>query len=207
MCAIVGIYNSAKSAELAAVMLHALQHRAIDYAGMATSDRTHLYQYGDAGVVRSIFTKKELDRLHGRSAIGHTRYPTVNDKEHPDRLHIQPIRGIWKGEEFFLAHNGNLTNRRELEELLGNMPFETSMDTECIVRLLERETDTFRESLVSVTKKLRGSYALVILFKDRLVAVQDPSGNRPLSVGARDDSYLVASETCAFTSIGAKHPF
>lgn len=203
MCGIFGVFNARKAAEWVVIGLHGNQHRAIDYAGVVSSDGSHLYRHAGAGLARQVFSDaRVLDRLHGRHAIGHIRYPTVEDD--PTRENFQPILGNYGGEPFALAHNGNLTNRSELEQLIGGT-MATSMDTECIVRLLEKfHTGDLIEDLKRVFSHLRGSYALCILMRERLVAALDPSSNRPLALGRKDESWFISSETCGFGGAGAE---
>lgn len=204
MCGVFGVFNARKAAELTAMGLHAMQHRAIDYAGIASTDGTNLYRERGAGLARKVFDGTVLDRLHGKSALGHIRYPTVNDD--PTRDNVQPVRGNWNGVPFAIAHNGNLTNGAELQGLLSDARLSTSLDTEHIVRLLELcRSPKVEDGLCAVLRRVEGSFALGILLPDRLIAVRDPAANRPLSVGRIDDSYFVSSETCAFPMVGAKH--
>lgn len=204
MCGIFGVFNARKAAELSVIGLHGIQHRAIDYAGIVSTDGEHFYRERGRGIARQVFSKEMLDRLHGKSAIGHIRYPTVADN--PTKDNTQPIQGQYGGESFALAHNGNLTNTAELAALVEPLTLSTSMDTEYIVRLLQKDGgDDFEKSLARVCCSLRGSYALVILLKDRLIAVRDPSGNRPLSIGEADGAYFISSETCVFPNLSADH--
>lgn len=204
MCGVFGVFNARKAAEWTVIGLHGNQHRAIDYAGIVSSDGSNLYRHAGPGLARQVFAdKRVLDRLHGRHAVGHIRYPTVADD--PNRENLQPVMGNYGGEPFALAHNGNLTNRDELSKLLGKTTLATSMDTEYIVRLLEKfHTGDLVEDLKRVFSRLRGSYALCILMRERLVAALDPSSNRPLSVGRKDESWFVSSETCGFGGVGAE---
>ncbi len=205
MCGLFALFGIRKAAELTVIGLHGLQHRAIDYAGIVSSDGNYLYRESGPGLARQVFTKEMLDRLHGKSALGHIRYPTVADD--PTRDNTQPIMGHYRGVPFALAHNGNLTNVEELRKLLPNVPFLTSSDSEYILRLLERgTTGNLEEDLARVLKQLRGSFALVLIFPDRLIAVRDPQGNRPLSLGTINGGGLcLSSETCMFPNLDVRH--
>ncbi len=203
MCGIVGLWNITKAAEHAAFALHAEQHRARDYAGIMTSDGEHAYRHAGAGIASVVFNQKTLDQLHGHHAIGHLRYPTVNDDEQRDNT--QPIQGFFRHSWIGVAHNGNLTNVEEIKHNhLSSAKFATSMDTECIVRLITEEggRDGVLETIARALSKVRGSYALTVLLPDRLLAIRDPSGNRPLVWGKYQGGYAVASETCALTALG-----
>jgi amidophosphoribosyltransferase len=204
MCGLIGIKNVRKAAELAVVGAHELQHRARTYAGAASSDGERMYMHAGKGLAREVFTSAWLNRLHGTDAVVHVRYPTDADME--DRDNTQPIRGIYKGKDFALAHNGNLTNVKELRELLPQgSKFSTSTDSEYIVRLIEHlQTGNLRQDLSRVFSLLKGSFALVILMHDCVIAVMDSRNNHPLSIAKLNDGYCVASETCAFPIVGAK---
>ncbi len=204
MCGIFGIWNAPKAAELTVIGLHGNQHRAKDYAGMVSTDGPHFYRERGTGIARQVFTKELINLLHGRATLGHIRYPTVNDDRTRDNT--QPIMGTYDGTPIAIAHNGNLTNVAELKKLLPHSRMSTSMDTEYILRLLEqRVTGDLEADLSAVFSLLRGSFALGILRGDRLIAVRDGSGNRPLSIGRVNGSYCISSETCVFANLDAAH--
>ncbi len=206
MCGIFGAVDIRQAAELTVIGLHGNQHRAIDYAGIVSSDGERFYREVGTGLVRRVFTKGKIDNLHGKDALGHIRYPTVADDE--TRENIQPIVGDYAGTPIAIAHNGNLTNTEELKTLVPASQIHTSMDTEYILRLLEARATgngNIEEDLVSVFALLRGSFALGILLPNRLIAVRDKSGNRPLSIGTFNGGYCISSETCAFPNVGAKY--
>lgn len=204
MCGVFGVFDVDSAAGLTVLGLHNIQHRAIDYSGIVSSDGEHVYRFCGMGIARRVFTEKELAHLHGRHALGHIRYPTVTDD--CTRDNTQPIVGTVQGIPIAIAHNGNITNREELEKLLPNKKFSTSMDTELILRLLEAQNDgDFDTNLSTVLNLLRGSFSLGILLPDRLIAARDPQGNRPLSVAKMNGGYCISSETCAFPSVGAKY--
>lgn len=203
MCGIFAVWNMRKAAELTVIGLHGIQHRAIQYAGIVSSDGYNLFRESGKGVARQVFSADMLNRLHGRAALGHIRYATVVDD--PARDNTQPLMGVYNGARFAVAHNGNITNVPELKKLLGNRRMETSIDTEYIVRLIEQcDTGQHEADIARALAHVRGSFALSILFPDRLIALCDKSGNRPLSVGAVNGSYVVSSETCAFSGVGAE---
>lgn len=203
MCGIVALFNVLKAAELTAVGLHIIQHRAREYAGIVASDGDELYVKHGKGLVWQAFKDAEtLDLLHGRSALGHIRYSTSSDvgDKHAD---AQPLVGTYQGKRFALAHNGNITNVDELSKLVPAKRIKTGMDTEYVLRLLEMENSgDIERDLRKVLPKLKGSVTIAILLPDKLVVVVDGSANRPLTIGTIDDGYVVASETCAITNIG-----
>ena len=202
MCGIFGVYNAKKAAELTVIGLHGNQHRAIDYAGIVTSDGRNLHRERGPGLARQVFDKETLNRLHGMHAVGHIRYPTVTDDAHRDN--IQPLLGVYGRGQIALAHNGNLTNRSELEPLLKTPILATSIESELILRLLEeRQTGDIVVDLTHIFSLLKGSYCLGILLPDRLIAVRDRSASHPLSIGIQNGSYFVSSETVAFGGLDA----
>ena len=206
MCGIVGVWNARKAAELTVVGLHGNQHRARDFAGVVSTDGENMYRQCGEGLARVVFTEKMLHYLHGKSALGHIRYPTVADD--PRRDNIQPILGLYKETPFAIAHNGNLTNLDELREIIPKRKLTTSLDSEFIVRLLEHFcTGDIVADLKKVFGLIKGSCTIALLLPNELIAVRDKSGNRPLSIGQRGESFFISSETVALTSMGAEFLF
>jgi len=203
MCGIVGVFNVPNAAELTALGLHTIQTRARDGCGIVSSDGSNLYRKAGPGLVADVFPQRELDLLHGRNTLGHIRYSTVDDNETRDNT--QPIKGRMNGCEFALAHNGNITNVSELKAgALKGVTLATSMDTECAVKLLSRETEcgVLFDQIDRALSHLEGSYTFGLLMHDRLIAVRDPHDNRPLVWGKLNDGYVIASETSALTGLG-----
>ncbi len=207
MCAIIGISDARKAAELAAQALHAQQHRAEDCAGVASSDGSNLYLEQGTGLVGEALSRDALNRLHGKAAIGHTRYATAlgeDESKVEGQVNIQPIHGLYGTEEFYIAHNGNIVNHLELRKRFLDIRFKTAMDSEVIARLLTRSyTGDLVADVISAVKPIVGSGSIVILFRDKMIALRDPSGNRPLEWGRLGDGFVFASETCALQSLGA----
>jgi len=206
VCGIFGVFNAGgEAAEQVAIGLHALQHRAIDYAGIVSTDGQNFFVEKGAGTARQVFSEDSgrLSRLHGPSALGHIRYPTVTDDETRDN--IQPIVMSCEAGQFALAHNGNLTNvaalRRELEKRGG--PLKTSMDTECFGRLFCEAGGLIVAKIAQAVGQIRGTVTMCMLFKDCLIGIRDPSGCNPLSIGRRENTWFLASETCAFDMVEA----
>jgi amidophosphoribosyltransferase len=157
------------------------------------------------GEVEEIFTPPVLAELPGNLAIGHTRYSTAGDKA---LLNAQPIMIDCNKGKVALGHNGNLTNaaewRRKLEHR-GSI-FQTNSDTEVIVHLLARsQARNLTGALGDALNQVEGAYSLLVLTTDELIAVRDPRGFRPLSLGKLGDAWLVASETCAFDLLNAQY--
>ncbi len=201
MCAIFGVFNVREAAKVTCTGLHAQQHRATDGAGIVTFDGAHLHRKAGHGLALDVFTDAELDRLHGRSAIGHLRYSTVEDNAVFENL--QPIvKRCLDRSEVAIAHNGNITNVHELKAALPDVEWQTSIYTEIIVeRFCRSKGTTVVERLNEALTGVAGSYSLLLLYQNQLIAVRDQSGNRPLYIGHLGRSMFVASETCAVNDI------
>lgn len=204
MCGIFGVVGIRKAAELTAIGLHVNQHRAVDYVGIVSSDGSpQLYREVGNGIARRVFKMRKLNRLHGNDALGHIRYPTVVDDK--QRENIQPVIGKYGTMPIAIAHNGNITNTDELKRLIPGAKFTTSMDTEVILRLLEAgRSGDLETDLMDTLRMLEGSFSLGVLMPDRLIAVRDRRGNRPLSIGKLNGGHCVSSETCAFPNVDAE---
>lgn len=207
-CGLFGVYNNDKldTARLAYFGLYAVQHRGQEGCGIAVNDNGSIYGHKGMGLVPDVFTEKVLDRLNGRIAIGHTRYSTTGGNLQEN---CQPLIVNYKKGRLALAHNGNLVNagqlRRELED--EGAIFQSSTDSEVIANLISRyriRYASIEEVLVQTMKTIRGAFALVIITPKRLVGMRDPWGLRPLCIGRLDNSYVLASESCALDSVGAK---
>ncbi len=209
MCGILGLFGVRDAATLLTLGLHGLQHRGGDGVGIVTTDGNRFYVEGGHGTVYQVLPEQKLALLPGETGIVHARYPTSSLGESASRetlSTIQPILGRYSNQAIAVAHNGNITNLEYLDTLLTGVTRTTSMDTEYVLRLLELyETGHIEQDLAHVLSLLEGSVTLVILLPDRLIAVRDKSGCRPLSIGKVGDGYCVASEDCVFPSLRAAH--
>jgi amidophosphoribosyltransferase len=204
-CGVFGIHAPGRDvARLAYFGLYALQHRGQESAGIATSEGGHIMAMRDQGLVSQVFDEEKLRALQGEMAVGHVRYSTTGANSWENS---QPV---WRADrrELALAHNGNLINAVELHGELRErgVTFRSTSDSEVIAALLStHEAETLEDAVADVMRRAEGAYSTVVMTKDRIVAFRDPAGLRPLSIGLlEDDSYCVASETCAFDIIGAK---
>ncbi|MEX0686490.1 MAG: amidophosphoribosyltransferase [Balneolales bacterium] len=212
-CGVFGIFNHPESAVNTYYGLHALQHRGQESAGIVTSNfdternMSVMPMHKDFGLVLNVFDdKKVFKRLVGDSAIGHNRYSTSGSSTNPSN--IQPFRVHYKNGNMALAHNGNLTNARDLRRMFSNkgVLFQSSSDTELILHLIAQSNElTQMGQILDGLSQIKGAYCLMMLTDDKLIAVRDPNGFRPLALGKLDDAYIVASETCAFDIIGATY--
>lgn len=206
-CGVFGIYAQDESinvAEAAYYGLFALQHRGQESAGIAVADGKGIKHYRNLGLVPEVFDEEILHGLTGRISIGHVRYSTFGSK---DVINSQPLVARCKIGMLALAHNGNLVNadalRAQMED--DGAFFQTSVDTEVILSLIARESSKgLIEAVRAMMEKVRGSYALVLLAKDKLIGIRDPYGIRPLCLGRVGNSFVLASESCALDAVGAE---
>jgi amidophosphoribosyltransferase len=204
-CGVFGIYSlKGNIAEFIFYGLQALQHRGQESAGIAVSDGENILIFKDLGLVSQVFSEQNLAPLQGSIGIGHTRYSTTGRNVWKNS---QPHYRMFRDEVFAIAHNGNLTNTEELrkEQMKKGVRFETTTDTEIIASLIENSgKDNIEDAVEEAIGKIKGSYSLVILTKDKLFAVRDPHGFRPLVLGNLEGSFVIASETCALDIIDAQ---
>ena len=205
-CGIFGIYNHKEAAHLAYLGLFALQHRGQESAGIVSSDGKDVYSHMGEGLVADVFAdKRVLKALKGDIAIGHNRYSTTGTTS---MSNVQPLVAKINLGPVALAHNGNLVNsvqlRRELEDQ-GSI-FQTTNDSEVIIHLVARSRKkTLPERVADACGKLKGAFSLVFLTPETLIVVRDPNGFRPLALGKMLDTWIAASESCAFDLIGANY--
>jgi amidophosphoribosyltransferase len=204
-CGVFGIYNHTEAANLAYLGLYALQHRGQESAGIVASDGQRLRAARAMGHVADAFDERALAGLPGTSAIGHVRYSTAGESKLEN---AQPFLIDCSHGGIAICHNGNLVNAQELrEELVGTGSiFQTTSDTEVLLHLYARsKAATTEDALVESLSQARGAFSLALLTKDRLIAVRDPHGFRPLCIGRLGDAIIVCSETCALDLIGATY--
>ncbi len=204
-CGVFGIYGHKDAAKLTYFGLYALQHRGQESAGIVTSDNGKIHEYRRMGLVTEIFNEDILNKMPGNMASGHVRYSTTGSSV---LKNVQPFMVSHSGKTLAIAHNGNLTNARQLREELESKGsiFQTTIDSEIIVHLVARKIQAgLGESLVKAMKKIEGAYACVLMTEDELIAFRDPNGFRPLCLGTLNGAYVVASETCALDLIDAKY--
>ena len=203
-CGVFGIYGHPEAAILTTLGLHALQHRGQESCGIVTYDNTRFHTEKHMGLVGDSFTGADLpDRLPGHSAIGHNRYSTQGKS---GVRNIQPIFADLAIGGCAIAHNGNLTNARQLRQSLvkEGAIFQTTMDTEVALQLIAKSPrSSMTDKLIDAMSQIEGGYALVALTGKKLIGARDPIGLRPLVLGKLNDAYVLASETCALDIIGA----
>jgi amidophosphoribosyltransferase len=204
-CGVFGVFGHLEAANLTYLGLHALQHRGQEGAGICSSDGKQLFVEKSVGLVADIFSEKRLKRLPGDIAIGHTRYSTAGASA---LKNVQPIMVNFSLGSLAIGHNGNLVNAFELRKDLESEGaiFQSTSDSEVIVHLIANSrAGNLYERIVDALRRLQGAYSLLIMTEDEMIAVRDPYGFRPLSIGKYDGAYVVSSETCAFDLIGAAY--
>ena len=184
--------------------LYALQHRGQESAGIAVSDGHSIQLHKGMGLVSDVVKPRHIDQLKGNIAVGHVRYSTTGGSA---LVNAQPLVFHYLNGMVALAHNGNLTNTVALRRRLATYGsvFQTTTDTEIIANLLARYSqDKLEDALAKCMIDIKGAFALVIMTEDRLVGVRDPMGIRPLCLGSLDGDYVLASESAALDTVGAK---
>lgn len=204
-CGVFGIYGHPNAAELTYYGLYALQHRGQESAGIVSFDGRSFRAHKGMGLVSQIFNGEVLNNLPGSTAVGHTRYSTTGSSH---LRNAQPLTVDCARGQIAIAHNGNLTNAGQLREALeaNGSIFQTTVDSEIILHLMAQPTIGGHENnLIQTVRRIEGAYSLVIMTEQELIGVRDPHGFRPLCIGKiGDDSWVLASETCALDLIHAK---
>lgn len=211
-CGVFGAYNR-NSAQIASEIyygLSALQHRGQESAGIAVCDTygpaNNITWHKDMGLVSEVFHKETLGKLSGNLGVGHVRYSTTGAStvENAQPLVMKYLKGT-----LALAHNGNIVNANELREELeyNGTVFHTTTDSEVIACNLAKErarNGSIEDAIYNTAVKLKGGYALVIASPRKLIGVRDPLGLKPLCLGKKDNTYYLASESCALTAVDAE---
>lgn len=209
-CGVFGILSNQKEnlGKLVYYGLYALQHRGQESCGIVVNDDGVFSSYKDLGLVSEVFSRDTLAHLsEGTMAVGHVRYGTTGGTI---RNNCQPIEVNHQKGKMALAHNGNLSNALELRDKLelSGAIFHTTSDTETIAYMITRERLTapsIEEAVSRTMNSLEGAYSLILMSSAKMIAVRDPYGFRPLCYGKRKDgSYVIASESCALTAVGAE---
>ncbi len=206
-CGVFGIFSdgTVNAAYATYNGLLSLQHRGQESCGIAVNDRGVISYSKAMGLVTESFSHHMLDDLKGRIAVGHVRYSTAGAsvRENAQPLVMRYIKGT-----LAIAHNGNLTNAYELRQLLAKQGciFQTTIDTEVVAYMIARErvnAPSIEESVRRAMPKIHGAYSMIVMSPQKLIAVRDPHGFRPLCIGKVNGSYVFASETCALDACGA----
>jgi amidophosphoribosyltransferase len=206
-CGVFGVYGVGEAVTRVTFFgLFALQHRGQESAGIAVADGSKIRMTRQMGLVTQIFSEDTLRALgQGHIALGHVRYSTTGGSRIQN---AQPVLARGKRHDVCLAHNGNLVNAYELREELKHKGarFEGTSDTEVMARMIaDSPHRDVEEAVKAMVAGARGAYSLIVMTHDRLIAIRDAYGVRPLCLGQLNgDSYVIASETCALNVIGAR---
>ena len=206
-CGIIGVYAPGKNDIARSVYfgLHALQHRGQDSAGIAANSGGKIQYYKDRGLVQEVFSDEIIERLKGDIVIGHVRYPARDDTH---VINAMPLVVYYKDGALALAHNGSLVNGRTLREEMqeSGFIFQTSIDAEIVAVLIAKNLRDYsiEDAILKTLNTVKGAYALVMTAEEKLIGARDPNGIRPLCIGKTKDGFVLASESCAFSLLGAK---
>jgi len=203
-CGVFGVFGSPEASHLTYLGLHALQHRGQESAGIAVVDDGRLTMHRELGLVRDVFSAHVLNRLVGDRAIGHVRYSTAGETHVKN---AQPLAVDYALGSLAVGHNGNFTNYEELREELESQGsiFQSTNDSEVLVHLVARSQEPRAvDRVAAALTRVRGAFSLLFLTNKELIAVRDPHGFRPLSVGKLKGSWVIASEPTAFDLIAAE---
>ncbi len=203
-CGVVGVFGHPEAPKLIYLGLYALQHRGQEGAGIVCSNAGILTAHRGVGLVSDVFKPHKLARVQGNRGIGHVRYSTFGSS---NLRNVQPLVVDYARGSMAVAHNGNLTNaallRAQLEE--AGAIFQATTDSEVILHLISRSrAETFTGCLVDALRQVVGAYSLLATDGEVIVAARDPLGFRPLWLGKLEDTWVVASETCALDIMDAQ---
>jgi amidophosphoribosyltransferase len=205
VCGVTGVFAPQRdAARLAYFALYALQHRGQESAGIAASDGGTIRSHKEMGLLGAIFDEDILSALSGHIAVGHTRYSTTGSSM---VVNAQPLLERTDIGDFAFAHNGNLTNTDDLRDTLSpTTVLQATSDSEVMAKLLVEAKGSMTDRIRSLMARARGAYSVALITDSELYAFRDPWGVRPLSLGVLSDGgYVVASESCAFGTIGARY--
>ena len=204
-CGIVGVFGSPEASIWTYLGLYSLQHRGQESSGIASSDGEKIHKHLGMGLVSDVFDQNVLKELPGHIATGHNRYSTTGSS---NEQNIGPIVVNHKLGTIGVAHNGNLVNSHSLRGKLEDRGsiFQTTTDSEVILHLVAKSwRNSIEEKISEAVQQIEGAFSLVFITKDKLIAVRDQHGFRPLAIGKKKDSFIFASETCAFDLIEAEY--
>jgi amidophosphoribosyltransferase len=209
-CGVIGLWNVPDASAVAALGLHALQHRGQEATGIVSYDGARFHSHKGMGLVGDTFgDAKVIASLPGVNAVGHNRYATTGDTV---LRNVQPLYADFEFGGFAVAHNGNLTNAHVLKRALVRRGclFQSTTDSEVFVHLIAISLySTVVDRLIDALKQVVGAYSLVALSNEALLGVRDPLGVRPLILGRIKSAdgaggWVLASETCALDIMGAE---
>ena len=207
-CGVFGVWGVPNAVEVTYYGLHSLQHRGQEGCGIVTvNEEEQLRRVKGLGLVTEVFNNDNLSTLKGDMAIGHVRYSTAGGGGIEN---VQPFMFRHNSGDFALAHNGNLVNSDQLRRYLedrGSL-FQSTSDSEILAHLIKKNPNERKMPriypIMEALNMIEGAFAFVVMTQRRIYACRDKYGLRPLSLGKLGDGYVVSSETCAFSTIGAE---
>ncbi len=207
MSGIIGIYspNRVDASQIAYYGLYALQHRGQASTGIAVNNNGFVDYHKGQGLVNEVFSKDVIERLIGNIAIGHVRYATSYDSK--DKTNVEPLVVGYRKGALALSLDGSIVNAKALRDELEDkgVIFQSTLDAEVIANLIARyHKDRLEEAIMKALDDIKGSYSIVMMNANSLIVARDPHALRPMVLGKIRDGYIVASETCAFDTIGAE---
>jgi len=205
-CGIVGVYGDKQAAHLSYLALYALQHRGQESSGIVCSDGNDVRRHMAQGLVSDVYADPKIfNYLQGHIAIGHNRYSTTGSTH---LINAQPLLLTGKDGPLAISHNGNFTNSGKLRQQLeatGSI-FQTSTDTEVVAHLIARSKEKeFSAKIIDALRQIQGAFSLVMMTRDRIYAIRDPYGVRPLCIGKKGHTWFIVSETCALDILRAEY--
>lgn len=207
MSGVVGIFSKGEKhvSQIIYYGLYAIQHRGQISAGIAVNNNGFVDHFKELGLVHEVFPKETMDRLRGNIAIGHVRYGASSEGQ--NTMNAQPLVVGYKRGALALSLDGKLVNVVQLKDELEDRGtiFQSDLDAEVIANLIARyHKNDLEEAVIKTLEDIHGSYGLLVMTNDRLIGARDPFGLKPLSLGKLAGDYILASETCAFDTIGAE---
>lgn len=206
MSGVVGIYSKRREdvSKIIYYGLYALQHRGQVSSGIAVNNNGFVDYFKDLGLVHEVFPKETMERLRGNIGVGHVRYATVGETT---TVNAQPLVVGYKRGALALVHEGAIVNFEKLKDELEDSGtiFQSGLDTEVIANLIARHhKDDVEDAIIRTLEDVIGTYGLIIMTTEKLIGARDPHGVKPLCLGKLGNDYILASETCAFDTIGAE---
>ncbi len=203
-CGVFGIYAPGENiAKIIFFGLLSLQHRGQEGSGIAVGDGTKINLIKGLGFVTQVFNENNLSFLKGFVGLGHTRYSTTGSNSYSN---VQPILIKNKNYQLAIGHNGNIINSEKLKNDLKKINFSSTTDSEIMGWvIIKSKGKTLEEKIINSLPNFIGAYSLIVLTKEKLFALRDPLGFKPLVLGRLNGGYVVCSETCALDTVGAKY--
>ncbi len=201
MCGIIGITSNKLVSSPIINSLKKLEYRGYDSAGIATIDSGFIKEVKCEGRVESLEEAVSKSKLTGNVGIGHVRWATHGI---PNTINAHPH----SSENVSVVHNGIIENSTLLKKFLVNKghKFKSQTDTEVIVHLITEylKKDNLKDAIIKVLKKLHGSFALGIIFKDNPNLIIGARRGSPLAVGYGPGENYLGSDSYALKSMTNK---